>query len=37
MIPQVRNKKSNHVKIIFEYDGKTIYLVIDPNDPEVCD
>jgi NAD-dependent dihydropyrimidine dehydrogenase PreA subunit len=37
MIPQVRNKKSNHVKIIFEYDGKTIYLVIDPNDSEVCD
>ena len=37
IIPQVRNKKSNHVKIIFEYNGKTIYLVIDPNDPEVCD
>jgi len=36
-IPQVRNKKSNHVKIIFDYGGKIIYLVVDPNDPEICD
>ena len=36
IIPEVRNRKSNHIRIDFAYNGKTIYLVIDPNEPEIC-
>ena len=36
IIPVVRNRKSNHIRIDFEYNGKTIYLVVDPNDAEIC-
>ncbi len=40
-IPQVRNIKSAHTKIDFEYNGieynrKVIILVVDPNDLEMC-
>jgi hypothetical protein len=36
IIPAVRNRKSNHTRIPVEYNGKTIYLVVDPNDAEIC-
>ena len=36
MIPEVRNRKSNHIRIDFEYEGKSIILLVDPNEPEVC-
>ena len=37
VIPQIRNTKSNHIRIDFECISKTIILVVDPkNDPEVC-
>jgi len=36
IIPVVRNRKSNHIRIDFEYNGKTIYLLVDPNDAEIC-
>ena len=32
----MRNRKSNQIRIDFEYNGKTIYLVVDPNEPEIC-
>ena len=35
-IPQVRNIKSAHTRIDFEYNGKSIILVVDPNDLEIC-
>ena len=28
IIPEVRNRKSNHIRIDFEFNGKTIYLVV---------
>ena len=34
-IPQVRNIKSAHTRIDFEYNGKVIILVVDPNDLEL--
>ena len=34
-IPQVRNIKSAHTRIDFEYIGKSVILVVDPNDLEV--
>ena len=36
ILPVVRNRKSNHIRIDFEYNGKTIYLVVDPNDADIC-
>ena len=36
VIPQVRNIKSAHTRIDFEYNGKVIILVVDPNDLEIC-
>ena len=35
IIPKVRNIKSAHTRIDFEYNGKVIILVVDPNDLEV--
>ncbi len=32
----MRNRKSNRLRIDFEFNGKTIYLVVDPNVPEIC-
>ncbi len=32
----MRNIKSAHTRIDFEYNGKLIILVVDPNDLEVC-
>ena len=36
VIPEVRNRKSNHIRIDFEYEGKSIKLLVDPNDLEIC-
>ena len=32
----MRNRQSTHIRIDFEYGGKKIILVVDPNDPEIC-